>query len=222
MWKTVSVALALLTLGSAAAAAPGDRERVREEREAREHPEFFSCGFRREVAGGQLSIGAVVDLDGHPTSYNFWWDGGAAGEGLSMFYTWSGDSYGPTDAWHARLTMATRQRVGFATLVLRDTNGRVILEPRFGGSNGARSPGSSLRYYMLELPAQEFADALRTPGGVLVELRGRTTLPAVPIDPAPLATIRAAVAADRGELERRIADYRNLCAPGRNQEIIIT
>jgi hypothetical protein len=214
----MAIALALLTV----AAAPGDRERARQGREARAHPEFYSCGFVREIAGGQLSIGAQLDLDGHPTSYNFWWQSGAEGEGLSMYYFWSGDSYGPIDAWHARLTVATRQRVGFATVVLRDASGRVILDPPFGGSYGGRSPGSSLRYYMLELSAQAFADALRTPGGVLVELRGRRTLPALPIDPAPLATIRAAIAADKGELDRRIADYRNRCEPGRNEEVIVT
>jgi hypothetical protein len=42
------------------------------------------------------------------------------------------------------------------------------------------------------------------------------------IDPAPLATIQAALAADRGELERRIADHRNRCEPGRNEEIVVT
>jgi hypothetical protein len=222
MRRTGTLALMLVALGSAAAAAPGDRDRARREREAREHPEFYSCGFMREVAGGQLSIGAQLDLDGHPISYNFRWDGGTAGEGLSATYDWGGTSYGPVEWWHARFTIATRQHLGFATLVLRDTNGRLIYEPRFGGSNGGRSPGSGLRYYSLEMSAEMFAETLRTPGGVMLELRGRRTLPPVPIDLAPVATIQAALAADRGELERRIADYRNRCEPGRNEDIIVT
>jgi len=217
-----TLALMLVALATAASAAPGDRERARREREAREHPEYYSCGFTRSVASGQLVIGAQLDLDGHPISYNFRWDGGASGEGLSMSYDWGGTSYGPVEWWHARFTLATRQHPGFATLILRDASGRLLYEPRFGGSNGARSPGSSLRYYSLELPVESFAEALRTPGGAMLELRGRRTLPAVPIDPAPLAALQAALAADRGELERRIADYRNRCEPGRNEEIVVT
>jgi hypothetical protein len=217
-----TVALLLVALASAASAAPGDRERARREREARAHPEFYSCAFTRSVAGGQLTIGAQLDLDGRPTEYNFRWDRGAAGEGLSMSYDWGGTSYGPVEWWHARFILATRQHLGFGTLVLRDANGRLIYEPRFGGSYGGRSPGSSLRYYSLELSAEMFAEALRTPGGVLLELRGRRTLPAVPIDPAPVAAIQAALEADRGEMERRIADYRNRCEPGRNEDIIVT
>jgi hypothetical protein len=212
----------LVALATAASAAPGDRERAWREREAREHPEYYSCGLTRSVAGGQLRIGAQVELEGRPSSYRFSWEGGAAREGLSMTYDWSGPSSGPVEAWHARLTLATRQHLGFASPVLRDANGRLLYEPPFGGSYGARSPGSSLRYYSFEVPARVFADALAVPGGALVELRARRSLPAVPVDPAPLGAIQAAIAAERGELARRIADYRNRCEPVRDQEVVVT
>jgi hypothetical protein len=221
MWTRVAIALLLLVSSPGGTAAPGNRERARLDREARENPEYYGCGLVRDVAGGRLTIGATVGLDGRATSYSFWWEGGAAREGLSARYLWSGPAYGPADAWHATFRLATRERLGFASMVLLDAAGRLLYEPRFGGSYGGRSPGSSLRYYTLEVPASILADALRT-RGAMVELRSRRRLPAVPIDPTPLAEIQRAIAGARREMEARIADYRNRCEPGRNEALVVT
>jgi len=221
-----ALALTLLLLAVVPGAATPRREPTpaEREREARRDPEFYSCGVVRSFEGGRLSIGAHVDLDGRVTGHSFIWSRGKDAPGLSLYFAWTGPGYGPIEGWSMTLTMTTARRPGYARIVLRRVEGgQAAPDILYAGhfSEGGRSRGSRYRYYHLEVPWGAVAAALRAPGGIAVQLVGDELVAEERFDATPLDRAVAAVAEARGEIEARVADYRNRCQPGRTPEIIV-
>jgi hypothetical protein len=181
--------------------------------------QYYGCYFSQQVAGRRLSIRATVSLEGRASGFLAIWWGGEVRPRMERRLTWSGDSYE---------AMAGNARLSLQFYLRRQLYARAELRPMENGavSGTAIAAGDPVmsRIQSLESPWRTLDAPARAPGGLAAVVTGHDGRVVVEarIDAAAYDAATAAIRDGRARLEAMVADYRNRCAPERDEELVIT
>lgn len=215
MWTRTAIALALLIAASIAPAAPGDRELARR---AREHPEFFRCAVRQEIAGYDFGVGATVYLDHRPTFFSALWMGADRRLRMNLELFWIGDSYEAMAASAALRVNFLFRRELYGRFELRPVRNGVAVEPAL--STGTRFMS---RMHEGRVIWREIEAAARVEGvvAVVTDYDGRIAV-AWRVDPDTYDAAMRVIRESRAQVEAMVADFRHRCEPGRDEPVVVT
>ena len=209
------IALVLMVAAPAAAAAPGDRARARR---AREHPEYYRCAVRQLLAGYDFGVGATVYPDGRPTYYSALWMGGDRRLRMNLELFWSARSYdGMADSAALRVNFFFRRPL-YGRFEWRPVRNGLAAEPALAAGDRFMSRIQQARIAWRDIDA-----AVRGGGvaAIVTDHAGRIAVEAR-LDAATYDRAMRIIRESRAQVEAMIADHRNRCEPGRDEEVIVT